>query len=68
MKIGDIREKESAELEKEHEALRKELWTLRHKSQTEPIDRPHRLREIRRSIARILTVLEERRRTETETA
>ena len=57
MKIGEIREKDSAELLKEEESLRKEIWLLRHKAQTEPIDRPNRLREIKRSIARILTVL-----------
>jgi large subunit ribosomal protein L29 len=60
MKIGEIREKDSAELLKEEEALRKEFWLLRHKAQTEPIDRPNRVTEIRRSIARILTVLRER--------
>lgn len=60
MKIGEIREKDSAELGKEEEALRKEIWLLRHKAQTEPIDRPNRLRDIRRSIARIRTVLRSR--------
>ena len=60
MKIGEIREKDSAELGKEEEALRKEIWLMRHKAQTEPIDRPNRLREIRRTIARIRTVLRSR--------
>lgn len=60
MKIGEIREKDSSELLKEEESLRKELWLVRHKAQTEPIDRPNRLREIRRTIARILTVLRSR--------
>ena len=60
MKIGEIREKDTSELEKEEEGLRKELWLLRHKAQTEPIDRPNRLRDLRRSIARIKTVLRSR--------
>ena len=39
---------------------RKTLFTLRHDQSTKQLDNPRRIREARKSIARILTVMRER--------
>ena len=61
MKIVEIRGKTDAELEFELKSLSKELFDLRFKSATDTSNNPSRIRETRRAIARINTVLHERR-------
>lgn len=58
--IGEIRGVDSRELQGQLAELRKEKFTLRFHGATEQAARTSRHREIRRTIARILTVLRER--------
>jgi large subunit ribosomal protein L29 len=56
-----LRELETRELEGELERLREARFRLRFRSATESIDNPVQFRILRRNIARIATVLRERR-------
>lgn len=61
MRIEEIREKTTTEL---HDLLaenRRLLSDLKFRHSYEGIDNPMRIRELRRTIARILTVINERR-------
>jgi large subunit ribosomal protein L29 len=60
MKVQAIRAKSGEELDKEQANLRKELFDLRFQSSSEQIDSPSRIGQIRRTLARILTVQRER--------
>ncbi len=60
MKAVEMRGMESAALLAEIENLRKELLELRCKVALGEDVRPHRVKEIRREIARMLTVLGEK--------
>ena len=60
MNIKEVREKSSEELTKTLDELKVELFDLRFQRATGSIDNPMRIREIKKSIARILTVLKER--------
>lgn len=65
MNIKEIRDKSNAELEKTVEDLKIELFDLRFQKATGQIDNPMKIREIRKTIARIKTVLTEREKEET---
>ena len=60
MNIKEIREKSSEELTKTLDEFKVELFDLRFQRATGSIDNPMRIRELKKSIARILTVLKER--------
>ena len=60
MNIKEVREKSTDELNKTLEDYKVELFDLRFQRATGSIDNPMRIRELRKSIARILTVLKER--------
>lgn len=60
MKIKEIREMSSEALAAEIVSLKEELFNLRFEKATGSIDNPMRIREIRKTIARIKTVLTER--------
>lgn len=60
MKVKEIREKSLEELQKELLNLKSELFKLRFQHATNQLDNPMKLREVRKSIARIKTVLRER--------
>ncbi len=60
MSINEIRGKDSRELRLDAQALRKELFDLRFRGAAEEISKTSRFREIRRTIARIHTVLRQR--------
>jgi large subunit ribosomal protein L29 len=61
MKAKEIRELTEAEAQAKLRDLRQELFNLRLQQQTARLERPSRLRDVRRDIARIETVLSERR-------
>ncbi len=61
MKINKIREMSSPELEKELGELKKELFKLKFSLATNGLDNPMKIREVRRDIAKINTVLTERK-------
>ena len=60
MNIKEIRDKSSDELNKTLEQFKVELFDLRFQRATGSIENPMRIRELKKSIARILTVLNER--------
>ncbi|MBQ1740687.1 MAG: 50S ribosomal protein L29 [Erysipelotrichaceae bacterium] len=60
MNIKEIREKSSEDLKKTLDEMKVELFDLRFARATGSIENPMRIRELKKSIARILTVLHER--------
>ncbi len=56
----DLRELSVEELEKEVEGLRQELFNLRFQHATHQLEDTARIRKVRRSIARILTLIKEK--------
>ena len=60
MNIKEIRDKSTDQLKKTLEESKVELFDLRFQRATGSIENPMRIREIKKSIARILTVLNER--------
>ena len=60
MNIKEVREKSSEDLKKSLEEMKVELFDLRFARATGSIENPMRIRELKKSIARILTVLHER--------
>ena len=61
MKINKIREMSSPELEKELGELKSELFKLRFSLATNGLDNPMKFKEVRKDIAKINTVLTERK-------
>jgi len=60
MNASEMRGKDSRELKLDLQALRKERFGLRFRAASEEVAKTARFREIRRTIARIHTVLRER--------
>lgn len=60
MKINKIREMSSPDLEKELGELKSELFKLRFSLATNGLDNPMKIREVKKDIAKIKTVLTER--------
>ena len=61
MKINKIREMSSPELEKELGELKTELFKLKFSLATNGLDNPMKIREVKKDIAKINTVLTERK-------
>ena len=61
MKINKIREMSSPDLEKELGELKTELFKLKFSLATNGLDNPMKIREVKRDIAKINTVLTERK-------
>ena len=60
MKINKIKEMSSPELEKELSELKSELFKLRFSLATNGLENPMRIKEVRKDIARVKTVLRQR--------
>ena len=60
MKPKEIREMTDAEAQAKLRELRQEQFNLRLQQQTARLDRPSRMREVRRDVARIESILRER--------
>lgn len=60
LKAKDLQNETAEELWQRESALRKELYELRIQAHSNRIEKPHRIKEIRRDIARLLTVLKEK--------
>ena len=61
MKINKIKEMSSPELEKELGELKQELFKLKFSLATNGLDNPMKIKEVRKDIAKINTVLTERK-------
>ena len=55
--VEDLRTKSAAELNEELVAAKKELFNLRFQNATNQLDNTSRIKEVRRNIARIQTVI-----------
>ena len=60
MKVQEIRELETNELLKKVEEFKKELFELRFQQATGQLENTARVKEVRKTIARIKTVIRER--------
>ncbi len=60
MKVNEIRQMSDQELQQELKELKSELFKLRFQLATNQLENPMRLREVKRSIARVKTVIRER--------
>ena len=57
--VQDLRTKSAAELQEELVAAKKELFNLRFQNATNQLDNTSRIKEVRKNIARIQTVIEQ---------
>ena len=64
MKINKIKEMSSPDLEKELGELKSELFKLRFSHATHGLDNPMKIKEVKKDIARIKTVLTQRKNLE----
>jgi len=60
MKVSEFRNLTSAELEQKIAGFKEELFNLRFQLATGQLDNPHRIGDLRKSIARAKTILRER--------
>ena len=60
MKPTELREMTAAELQEQLERDRQELFNLRFRASAQQLENPRRQRQVRKNIARILTILSER--------
>ena len=68
MKINKIKEMSSPELEKELGELKTELFKLKFSLATNGLDNPMKIKEVKKDIAKINTVLTERKIAESKQA
>ncbi len=59
MKAREFREKTREELEELYDDRRQELYNLYSQRSMSQLEKPHRVQEIKRDIARILTILKD---------
>jgi len=59
MKTSDIREKSQVELEDEVKKLKSELFKLRFQQATNQLENPMKLKVVKKSIARVKTIMRE---------
>ena len=62
MKVSQLRESTVEELLAKEQDLRKELFNLRFQQATGEIENPMRIRAIRKDIAKVLTVVTEKKK------
>ena len=60
MKIKDLRELSDKDLESKIREAKKELFNLRMKQSTGTLEKPSKLKELRKDVARMKTILRER--------
>jgi len=58
--VEDLRAKSAADLENELVAAKKELFNLRFQNATNQLDNTSRIKEVRKNIARIQTIITEK--------
>ena len=60
MKINEVRELSTPELEEKLAELKQELFNLRFQKAVNQLENPKKIGEVKKSIARILTIIHER--------
>ena len=66
MKIADLRSKSKDQLQDQLQQLKKEQFNLRFQQATGQLEKTARVKEVRREIARVKTLLAEQAKTEAE--
>ena len=66
MDVKELRAKSADDLESELLELSREAFNLRMQKGTGQLSRPDQIRDVRRSIARVKTIMNERRRAESK--
>ena len=66
MKVADLRSKSSDQLRDQLKQLKKEQFNLRFQQATGQLEKTARVKEVRRDIARVKTLLAEQAKTEAE--
>ena len=64
MKTSEIRKMSTEDINKKIEETKAELWNLRFAGATGQLEKPHRIKELRHDVARMKTVLNERKEEE----
>ena len=59
MKIKALRDKTAAELRQQEQEIAEQLFALRLQKVTGQLEKPHRVRALKRDLARVMTVLNE---------
>jgi large subunit ribosomal protein L29 len=62
MKNNELRSLSDGDLTIKEKALKKELFDMRYQRKIGRVEKPHRFQEIRKDIARILTIINERKK------
>ena len=60
MKINDIRKMSAEELDAKLKELKSELFNLRFQHAINQLENPHKIAEIKKEIARVMTILREK--------
>jgi len=60
MKAKEVREKTQAELEQKLFSLKEELFKLRYQAKTGRLEKPSRIQNIKKDVARIHTIIKEK--------
>lgn len=60
MKVNEIREMTSEALDKKLKELKEELFNLRFQHAINQLDNPHKIEDVKRDIARVMTVINEK--------
>ena len=60
MKINDIRKMSAEELEAKLKELKSELFNLRFQHAINQLENPHRIADVKKDIARVMTILREK--------
>jgi len=60
MKISEIRKMSKEDINKKITELKTEIFDLRMKQATGNLDKPHKINELRKTVARLKTVLNEK--------
>lgn len=61
MKTSEIRKMTTEEINKKIIETKEELWNLRFSGATGQLEKPHRIKELRHDVARMKTILNERK-------
>ena len=60
MKISEIREMTSEQLDAKLKELKEELFNLRFQLAVHQLDNPHKITEVKHDIARVMTIINEK--------
>ena len=60
MKVNEIREMTSEDLDKKLKELKEELFNLRFQHAINQLDNPHKIVDVKRDIARVMTIINEK--------